>query len=107
MLEALGQPLPRGKDGAVVLTKGQAQLLIDRVLVLQRARRTAALPDSATSAGPAPRPLPATTRQRRYLRFLRVPVPATLTKKEARRLITKAKIAKKGHENSKTFKPST
>ena len=38
-LEALGQPIPRDKRGTAVLTKGQAQLLIDRALALKRTKR--------------------------------------------------------------------
>jgi ATP-dependent helicase IRC3 len=87
-LEALGQPIPRDAHGTVVLTKGQAQLLIDRALALKHAKRTAAvLPASAA-------PEPATPKQLRYLRILRVPAPAGLTKTEAQRLINKAKASR-------------
>jgi superfamily II DNA or RNA helicase len=98
LLEALGQPIPRNKDG-IVLTKGQAQLLIDRALVLRRVGRTAGFPTSPASTAPAPTlpPDPATTRQLRYLRILGVPTPLALTKKEAQRLINRAKAAKKVH----------
>lgn len=97
LLEALGQPIPRGKDGTIVLTKGQAQLLIDRALVVRRTGRTASVPTNAAAAALVSSPDPATARQRRYLRFLGVPTPPALTKKEARRLINRAKMAKKAH----------
>jgi len=96
LLEALGQPLPRDKDGTVVLTKGQAQLLIDRALVLRRAGRTAELSTNLVTAAPhpLPPPAPATAKQLRYLRNLGVPIPPSLTKKEARRLINRARATK-------------
>lgn len=94
LLDALGQPIPRDKTGTLVLTKGQAQLLIDRALVLRRAEASAPAREIALRRT-APRPAPATARQRRYLRFLQVPTPPQLTKKEARRLISKAKMARK------------
>jgi hypothetical protein len=95
LLEALGQPLPRARDTTIVLTKGQAQLLIDRALVRRRAGRTAALSTSVASASPAAQPTPATASQRRYLRFLGVRIPPTLTKKAVRRLISRAKTTEK------------
>jgi len=94
-LEALGQPIPRGRDAKVVLTKGQAQLLIDRALALKRTK-----PPTPTIAGPpaatsGTSPEPATPKQLRYLRILRVPIPpAGLTKQDAQRLINRAKAAR-------------
>jgi ATP-dependent helicase IRC3 len=98
LLEALGQPLPRGKDRTVVLTKGQAQLLIDRTLVLRRVGRVAGFSSSPAldAPTPVPPPAPATARQLRYLRYLGVKTLPALTKKEARRLINRAKM-EKGH----------
>ena len=103
LLEALDQPIPRNKDG-IVLTKGQAQLLIDRALVLRRAGRTFGSPTSPTSAAPTPVPPPdpATAGQLRYLRILGIQVPPTLTKKKAQHLINKTKAARRAVRNSET-----
>jgi superfamily II DNA or RNA helicase len=89
-LEALDQLIPRDTHGTVVLTKGQAQLLIDRALALKHAKRASAAPASSATAATAALE-PATPKQLRYLRILRVTAPAGLTKKEAQRLINEAK----------------
>jgi hypothetical protein len=96
LLEALGQPLPRAEDGTVVPTKGQAQLLIDRALVLRRVGQIGHPSTNLASAAltPGPPPDPATAKQLRYLRFLRVPMPRALPKKEARRLINRENAVK-------------
>jgi len=97
LLEALGQPLPRDDNGTVVLTKGQAQLLIDRALVLRRVGQIGRPSTNHASAAPTPGlpPDPATAKQLRYLRNLGVPTTSTLTKKGAQRLINRAKAAKR------------
>jgi hypothetical protein len=72
---------------------------IERAGVLRCAGRTTGFPTSiaSTTLARVSPPNLATARQRRYLRFLGVPTPPALTKKEARRLINKAKAAKKVH----------
>jgi len=97
LLEALGQPILRNKDG-IILTKGQAQLLIDRAIVLRRVGRAAGFPTPSASAAPAPPPDPATARQLRYLRILGIRTSRAITKREAQRLINRAKASNKTHE---------
>jgi superfamily II DNA or RNA helicase len=88
-LEILGQPIPKDRQGTIVLTKGQAQLLIDRALALKPSKPgTSPEVDAFVPADPA------TQKQLRYLRILRVPIPARLSKKDAQRMINKAKGAR-------------
>jgi hypothetical protein len=91
-LEVLGQPIPKDRRGTIVLTKGQAQLLIDRALAL-KPTKLGGSPAIDASATPAP----ATAKQLRYLRILRVPIPARISKKDAQRMINKAKGARTSH----------
>jgi len=88
-LEILGQPIPKDRQGTVVLRKGQAQLLIDRALALKPTK-----PGGSSAIDASVPPEPATAKQLRYLRILRVPIPARLSKKDAQRMINKAKGAR-------------
>ena len=76
-LERLRQPIPRDAHGRVLLTRGQASLLIDRAITLRRAQREAAPAASE----------PPTHKQLRYLRYYRIPIPDGLTKQGASELI--------------------
>lgn len=91
-LEVLGQPIPRDRSGTIVLTKGQAQLLIDRALALKQTQRL-----GASLAADASAPMDsATAKQLHYLRVLQVPIPVRLSKKDAQRLINKARAGRPG-----------
>jgi ATP-dependent helicase IRC3 len=76
-LERLRQPVPRDPQGRVLLTRGQASLLIDRAVTLRRAQREAA---QAASEPPTPKQL-------RYLHYYHIPIPDGLTKQGASDLI--------------------
>jgi ATP-dependent helicase IRC3 len=89
-LEFLGQPIPKDKHGTVVLTKGQAQLLIDRAQALKQTK----FPEPSPAENLTLLPDPATAKQLRYLRVLQVPIPARLSKKDAQRMINRAKAAR-------------